>query len=314
MSDVRTVTNATIEMIRQIRSRLYERIQQGKLNYQADIKTLRLHLSIAEQLNEQLVGELQSMIGLVEAEKGNLAAAEQALFAAIETFQKLEDIKHMGRSYRDLGTVYLRAGKYELAIEAYQEARTRSEKAGDFREVIAAENALADVWMAQFDIQNAKLCYALILAVTEDQPWLYVHHIIDAHRGFAEIYLAQENYEAAWKEVSRAENLASEPRYRIHLARLHLTQAHIAAKDPNSPQNKEHYYAASRSVLIEGSNLRMLARFLYDEARYQNHHDNPERARAAGMEAMVFYEALDLDEEAQIVREFLKDILSRGIE
>ncbi len=293
--------NPLVEMIRRIRMDIFERMQRGKLNYERDMSTLRKHADIAETINQPiLVGQLHDMMGIVEEHTGHFDSAAFHFSKAFGIFQEQNDVLRMGRVQNNLGELYRFSARYEFAMLAYTNAREYMRQAEDDLALVESNMGLTRLAMSEFD--RAENHFLNVISLTAAEPWNHIPTLIEARRGLAEVCLAHQNFEEAWRQANEAYRLASERNQTLLLAEVNLTRAHIAEVDSTSAEPASTYYEWSREGLREQNSPSALARALLDEARYQQRRQHFEETIRLASEAYGIFRSLGLEEEAKLAQ------------
>src|SRR5690606_37360793 len=112
------MSNPTAEMLRTIRLKIYEDLQQGKLRPDVALRDLQRYASIAARMNDTILeGQMYDMAGIVCKYCGRLHDAEQYFQQAAMLFQ--ESPNHLGRNMNNLAEIYLQLGQYRKAVNSY---------------------------------------------------------------------------------------------------------------------------------------------------------------------------------------------------
>jgi len=306
---VESKANPVVEMIRVILTETEERIRRGAWDYKRDRLTLTKHHKLAVELGDQcLLGEIDMVLGQVEYEGGNFPEAGKRWQAAFNIFKQLGDLAHMAAAQNYLGELYFRLNDLGEALECYQIARELAEQAGDIGAIMEIEGNLGMLWLLRGENLKARICFSLVIAVTEYESWQHIISIVKARRGLAEVYLAAKNFNAAWHEANEAEHLAQGRGLKLALAKTYLTKAHIAEHDPSTPGATAYYYKLGREALRSYGNPVMLARALLQEARYARQMGNIAEAHAFAAEARDTFRQLNLGGEIDLAEAFLAEL------
>jgi len=132
-----------------------------------------------------------------------------------------------------LGLAYWAEGKLTAAQQAFAEAMTSYQKAGNILFVITGAYVLADMQLAQGQLRQAEktLHQALQLAQENGDP--VMRGAADLHTGLTELYLEQNNLAAVKEQLGRSHELGEEaalPRWRF---RWYVAQAKVNAAEGN---------------------------------------------------------------------------------
>lgn len=302
-------SNPAIEMIRLIRQEILTRLRKGELRYQRDRKTLVHHLTLAEEIGDALlVGQLQEMLGLVDSEVGHFESAENHWRAAYQAYESINHRAGMSNALNSLGELYFQRDRLEEAQQTFYKARELAEDANDREGIVRVESNLGWWWLRHGDYQQAKICFALVVTVTELETWQHIYSLVTARRGMAEVLLAERSFNAAWREANEAESLAAGRQLKLLLGLTHLTKAHIAQLDPNTPGAEDYYFQLGWETLSDYGNPIMIAQTYLTEARYQQKIGQLNRAKDFILEAHDLYTQLELPNELKAIQAMLKEL------
>jgi len=301
----RSVTGV-IEMLRIIRMDILSRLYRGKTAFARDLKTLLNHLTIAEEIGDTLlIGEIEEVVSILYNEIGQFEEGANHAVRAFHAYKKADSAQGLARVQYHLGNLYQHLGYLDAALEAYQEGRELSESIGDTEAIMRMESQIGWVWLMKKAYNEAKVCFSLVVALTEYETWLHVVSLVAARRGFAELLLHMGDIPQAYQEVNHAELLASGGGLRVLQAQTYITRAHIAAQDPATLLSPHECWQRARQILEEYNNPVMLARLLMAEARYQYNMNDLMAARLYAEEALQIFEAGHIEGESTLTHQFL---------
>lgn len=301
--------NPVTEMIRHISQQILERLLRGEVVYRRDMRTLTHHLKLSKELDDPLLpAQLQDVIAFVDSEVGNINRAIDYWNNAYQIYKDIDHTVGMAWVRNNLGEFYYRLGDSEKAQAAYEDARALAETIEDTEIIMRVEGNLGLLWLHKKDYINARICFSLVVAVTEFESWQHIYTLVNARRGLAEVYLANEDYKKAWQEANLAEGLASGRQLNLMLAQVYQTKAHIAQYDDDAPEPAEYYYRESQLLLREHGNFLLLARNLMSEAHYQRQRKAYGKAIESALEARDLFVKLALKGEIEISEAFLAEV------
>lgn len=302
------MSSSLTEMLKRIRFQIFERHERGELDYERDMATLRKHLQIAREMqNQKLVGQTYNALGYIENDLGYFRQAESHFQAGFGAVRDDPEYELKGAIRNNLGETYRRLGKYAEAIATYTEAKDLAGQSDNSQGVIIASNNLGWVHLLLGEYEQAAQLFQDVLTLVGDNTWEAVTTLIYTSCGLAEVELHHtHNVEAAWKYSSRAEDLALGRDYKLALGSTYLVKAHIAERDPNmSDEQPRNYYQMARDHLKTYATPTVLARYLVDEARYQATYGNATLARQFADEAKTIFHERDMVEDIELVDSIL---------
>lgn len=293
-----TSNNPVISMIQRIRQDIFDRMYQGRLNYSADINTIRNHAQIAQELGDCiLAGRLFELGGFVELTAGHLDRFEAWYERAYQIFAEEKDPFRMGVVRMNHGESYRLLGQFEDAIRFYQEARHYFEEAQKDDVAALLDSNMGLALLGVQDYAGADAYFRAAIDRIGDQTYDHVDALMEARRGMAEVELQHGDFAAAWRHIEEALELARGIDDNLTLAEIHLTRAHIAEADPSYP-DASTFFAESRTILSAGQSPVAFARALLEEARYQYRHGNQADAEQLALEAEQKFLSMDMQADA----------------
>lgn len=304
-----TSHQSLIEMMRVIHQELLDRLQRGELDYVRDQQTLLRQLGVAQEIKAApLVGGFLDTLGLLENEIGANPNAEQYWEQAYQVFETAGDLAGMARVRLHLGELFFRLDDLDQALENYEAARGLAEHARDKTIIMQAESNLGLLWLLANDLLQARVCFALVIAVTEYETWQHVQSLITARRGLAEVHLTEGYIKAAWQEAHEAERLAGGGQLRLLLAQTYLTMSHIAEQDSPRYAQAAQYRSQAYDLLHDYRPPVVLARALLQEARYQGGKGYSQDAANLAQQARDLLLQLKLATEAEQAERLLRQL------
>jgi tetratricopeptide (TPR) repeat protein len=307
------VQNPIVQLLNQIRTRIYDQMQRGELHYFRDMHTLGKHLQIAREMNDsRLIALTHNMMGIIESRMGNFEKAEGHFQDTYAAAALIEDYGLMSSAHNNLGEMYRRLGNQNGAVRAYEKARQLANVAGNTRKRHVADSNLGLAWLSLEDYANAESCFRRVFEEDGLDPAAKLPALIQAECGMAEICRERGDFASGWDYLRNSERLAQERDDKILMALVYQTQAHLAEADPQkSDQAAAYYKRANETLRLAGTPLSSRAQILLEEARYQQrHHHNPEAIKLA-QEALTIFQGIQLDGDAKIAAEFLASL--RGL-
>lgn len=297
-----------LEMFRVIRFEMFDRLEKGTLDYQRSIATLQKHLATARQLqNPRLLGQTYNALGYIENDLGHFQQAETYFMRGLDEIEGygLLDIK--GSLYVNIGEAFRRQGHYHQALDAYSLAQVFLDRLDPPSPAwVTAENNKGQSFLSLQAYEIAQACFEQVQARIDISASNAHGILIETYTGLAEIALAGGDFATAWTYAHRAEDLCKGRNFALSLARTYLTKAHIASADGSVPSAK--FYRACRDVLHRYALPAVLARFLLNEALYQQHLNNLDDTHRLAEEALAIFEERGMQQEADIAR----TLLNRG--
>lgn len=300
--------NPVGEMIRNITANTVDKLNRGDIRYQRERATLLRHIGIARELGDlRLLALLKMTLGLVENYIGNFSEAGARWVDAQATFAASNDRAGMAQCQTYLGMMYVHLNRFDSAMDTFAKARKLGEDAGNVAAIVSAETKMGDVWLAKGELLKARICYSLVISVTEDVTWDYVEIIVQALRGLAEVFLASGKINKAWHKAREAHELAMGRGLPIEVGKIGFTMSHIATKAdlPAHTAGADEYFAQALETLRGFGSPIWLARVLMDEAWYLHRHEDVGKATDLALEARDIFVQLDMPREVELVDTFL---------
>lgn len=296
----------TLEMLRVIRMDILTRARSGDLDYDRSIQTLHKHLTLAKGIHElRLVAQTYNALGVVEMGRGHLREAEVYIRQGIVEAAGHELGHTPALLYGNLGEIYRRQALYHEALDAYTLSQALFEPFKDTHNGWSTgENNRGWTYLALQEYETARTCFENVPnAILIDQDPA-IPTLVETYAGLAEVALAARDYTAAWGHVNRAEEVAvSHGNYR-QLDLVYATKAHIAGADGS--QDPAALYAACRENLHQYSKPPAIARFIFNEALYQQRHNQQETMQRLGAEAYQRFMELGMSQEATLAARLMQ--------
>lgn len=302
-------TNPAIEMIRLIQQDLLERVHRGELDYERDVKILKNHLNLATEVhNQALMAQIETLLGMANHEVGNYEVATKHWQSAFTLYSALDDLVGMSTVQNLLGELAFHLGNYTESLEFFNKSRQLAEDGGNLELIMRVEGNLGSLWLTMREFLKARICFSIVVAVTEYETWQHIQSLALAKRGLAEVFLETGNFNAAWQEANDAETLAKGRGLKSILALVYFTKAHIAAKDPDNQSEEAHYERLGQATLRDYGNQLVMAHTLFEEARHLQHRGEIERAVDLALMARDAFIRSNVDRSVQAVEAFLMAI------
>ena len=129
-------------------------LRDGKLN--KAIKCCTEGLGFLQQCKESVVGaQINMAIGCTYLEKREVQKAKYYMKRGIEIFNKVGDLKGLGRAFLSLGTLYYSSGNYGKAEEYYEKSLDLASKTGNVSLLLACHNNLGMIARVKSDLKYA---------------------------------------------------------------------------------------------------------------------------------------------------------------
>lgn len=298
-----------VEMMRQIRLDMFDRLERGKINYQRDMKILEKHLTIVKEFGDPiLMAATYNLMGTIDSNMGYFQSSLGHFTSAYAEALKTKEYPLLASIQNNLGELRRRMGNLDDALTAYRQSQQHSRQGNISFSYLIAEMNIGLCLIEKKEIDQA--AGALMNALTSfraDSDNFKNHEsvIIYVINGLAEICLARKQYEQAWEYIKEAEFYAIDGDFKLLGAEVNLLKAHIADADPNAKEKSAYYYALARDVLKASGTPIQLARALLEEARYQHHHHHIAEAHQLASEAQEMFKQLNLAEEADMAKNLL---------
>ncbi|MHC4225711.1 MAG: ATP-binding protein, partial [Planctomycetota bacterium] len=248
-----------------------------------DVDEERLRTATRELTGTPEEGTAQIVLGFLAKRRGDLDRARAAYLAAGAVFEALGDTTRRSRTQDQLGSVALRAGRYDDAQRYYHEAATLADRAGlrGSAAVSRANRAAAALLGGNLegiteDLERALRTFELagnrlhagqariFLAETHYALGETANAVRQVDRGIEEIDLAQQRYAAAYA-------------YRLR-GTLRAVQGDLEAADADLTAALEHATAAGDPAQIATAHAALALVATWGQQQ--------PRAREAGMEAL----------------------------
>lgn len=295
----------TLEMLRVIRMDILTRARAGDLDYERSIATLHKHLNIATGIkNMRLLAQTYNALAVVELGRGHLQAAETYLRQGISATDG-HDLGHTtGVLYGNLGEIYRRQARYNEALEAFATSQVIFEPyIGEHNGWSTGENNRGWTYLALQNYAVARACFENVPRTLNVQKDPAIPTLIETYTGLAEVELAEGNIEQAWINAKRAEEVTLNQGNRRQLDLVYATQSHIAAQDGS--QDAAALFAKCREALAQYSTPPAVARFILNEALYQQRHGNLSAAHKLATECHALFLELDMQQEADLAAQLM---------
>lgn len=290
----------TIEMLRVIRMDILNRARTGELDYERSIQTLEKHLGIAREIdNIRLLAQTYNAIGAVEMDRGHLQTAIETFRRALQEAEGHEIGYTLGALYGNLGEAHRRLADFPAALEQFALAQPIFEtlKAENNGWCIG-ENNRGWVYLALREYETARTCFGHVLDSILMHVDAAASTLIETYCGMAEVELHEQHLDQAWFNANRAEEVTLNHGNHQQLPLVYLTQAHIAAMDGS--QDPEDLHDKTREALRRYGKPPAMARFIFNEALYQQRHGNLADMRRLGDEARLLFTELGMEQEAEL--------------
>lgn len=290
----------TVEMLRVIRLDIINRSRSTDFDYERSTTTLHKHLGIARDLQDTLLlAQTHNALGIIEMEAGHLDKAEAFLQQGLELIEGHDLALITAILYGNLGETYRRQALYTEALGTFSLALPIFEPLiGTNNGWSMTESNRGWVYLALQDYAVARRCFENAqehLNMTVD---IAASALLEIYAGLAEVELAGGNLARAWFNANRAEEVAEKGGFHAQLPTIYLCQAHIAARDAS--QAAAALFAKCRQTLERYHNPPSIARFILNEALYQQRVGNQAAAQRLGHEARALFHQLDMNQEAAI--------------
>lgn len=306
-----TTGNSTVEMLRTLRLKIYEDLQQGNIKADTALRELKRYAEIARSLPDAILeAQMYDMAGIVCLHFGRLHQGLEFFTRTRQIFEAHQETRRLAGTLNNLAEIYLQQGQYAEARNTYQMAYSLLEHAGetDLLAVVGTNLGQAQLGLGNYEVAESLFNHALALVLTDDWANMAVLRVlvhVNARLGLAEVALHQQAYATAWEQVQEGIRLAKERQFSLPLGQLYLTCAHVAALDPTSTHPDTHYYGLAREAVKEEKLPVLLARLLTDEVYYQLRHQQIARGEPFAREALAILEAENLGYEAATLRTLL---------
>lgn len=300
------MADSVVALLNRIRSEIYEKVLQGKIQYERDHKTLLKHVPIAEELGDPvIVGRTYNMLGIVEQYMGHVEQAIAYYQQAFDIFATLKDTAFMSRMKNNMGEVYRLNRDYLRAMQFYQEARALLTGSDEetLRSHALIESNMGLAALAQRHIPAAKQHFLTFLELIKEETWLHIDALLEARCGLAEVYLAEGNLTEAWTNANEALHLATGRGHHLMLAEIQFTRAHIAAADPHTLIDADLLYTLGENALEHHSSSINIANTLLYEAIYQQRSGQTARSQRYAQRARTLFEEAQMPERAMVAAE-----------
>lgn len=290
----------TIEMLRVIRMDILSRARTGELDYERSIRTLEKHLTIARDLgNMRLLAQTYNAIGAVEMDRGHLHLALETFHRAIQETEGHDIGYTQGVLYGNLGEAHRRLADFSAALEQFALAQPIFETVkADNNGWCIGENNRGWVYLALQEFETARTCFQHALEGIHMNIDAAASTLVETYCGMAEVELHEQHIDQAWFNVNRAEEVTLNHGIHQQLPLVYLTQAHIVAIDGS--QDPEDLYDKTREALRRYTMPPAMARFIFNEALYQQRYGNVPDMRRLGDEARLLFTELGMEQEAAL--------------
>ena len=296
MSDPRRLS----AFIDHVRLDIYTRLYQGSLRYHRDLRTLEHHLPMAREIGDVLlVGRLYLTMAMVNEFAGYFDLAIQQYDQAYATFAEQNLWVEMAKARNNLAELHRLAGRPDMALQAYSDASRLVRRDADHTLLPLVESNIGLTWLGLGDFSHAEAHFLTVIRLIIDEGISNTDALMKAHRGLAEVYLAQQNFPEAWRHVNLALELAQGMEDKITLAEVDLLRAKLAEADPHPEVSPRIFYQMSRAAVNAQNAPMVLARTLLEEARYLHRLGDLTEARTLAQQAYYLFDQLNLPEEKQ---------------
>ena len=294
-----------------VRVKMYDRILNEDINYDADVAMLTRWVEIAEREGIYVeVGRNLNFLGLINAHVGYPSKAIDYHEQARQAFIKSDAIDYIALMQNNIGEIYRMTLQDKAAVDYYllaiEQLNNITEGEAE-RFALMAHNNLGLTYLAlrQFDL--AENYFDVSLKRVFKSAWQHIEVFVETRYGLAEIALSRQDLAQAWEWSNIAvEYSQSQDNHRLQAAAL-WTQSHIAEIDPDSPNSMAFYDDQAKQILIQSPNFGGIARYLLAEAYYQKQNRQYKKANILAREAQVYYQRGNL-EEVSIAVEFIADL------
>jgi len=180
----------------------------------------RKHFQVSWDMGRELADELLVArtgvgLGVLDWEKGDLAAAQERFEDSRDTFKAYHDLAGEVQAVINLGVVYDKLQNPDQELLHYQEAEKLEEKLGDVDSLCIAYNNLGNLYYLRNDYPQAVCYYNKLMElaqITEHKPMLST-----AYAGLADAHLALGNRQAALDDAQNAQRVAKETGLKVEL-------------------------------------------------------------------------------------------------
>lgn len=302
--------NSVYQMINKIREHIRSTLYSGNFEYDKSMNTLDRHLKLAIDVQHWLLaGQLEELIGTIGLERGEYSDAEKHYQQSLQYFEMLEDTRRITVMLGNLGEVYRRWGKAEIAAECFQRARKIAEKEGYQPQEAISYNNEGLLWLAENETERAIPLLEKALALSEGIPWDTLQVLLpETYAGLATAYLQIDNFEKAWIFADRALQLSLEVARIQHIAAAYQTMAQIAIADLDSNYSPADLFVQSRDYWERAQDKVSLANMLMIEGEYWNTVPDVTKALNCFREAAIYYDEAMLPKKAETARKTIDAI------
>lgn len=300
------------QMINKIREHIRSTLYSGNFDYESSISSLNRHLKLAIDVKHWLLaGQIEEMIGTIGLERGDFTEAEDHYQKSLQYFEMLEDTRRITVMLGNLGEVYRRWNKAEIAADTYRRAREIAQKEGFKPQEAISYNNEGLLWLAESETDRAIPLLEKALELSDELSWDTLQMLLpETNAGLATAYLYIEDYEQAWYFANRALELSLEVARVQHIAAAFQTMAQIAIADIDSDHSPADLFAQSRDYWERAQDKVSLANMLMIEGEYWNSIENIEKAVRCLQESASYFEETSMSKKAEAARKTITNIRS----
>jgi tetratricopeptide (TPR) repeat protein len=302
--------NSVYQMINKIREHIRSTLYSGNFDYVSSINALNRHLKLAIEVKHWLLaGQIEEMIGTIGLERGEFAEAERHYQHSLQYFEMLEDTRRITVMLGNLGEVYRRWNKAEIAADCFQRARNISEREGFKPQEAISYNNEGLLWLAENATERAIPLLEKALSLSDGLAWDTLQVLLpETYAGLATAYLHIEDFEQAWMYANRALQLSLEVARVQHIAAAYQIMAQIAIADLDSESSPAELFAQSRDYWQRAQDKVSLANMLMIEGEYWNALQDLDKALGCFDEAARYYDEVMMIKKADAARKTIDSL------